>query len=71
MTLEYKPGMVIMTINEIEMYAVARYTRCGNPRCSACNHADGNKHKSHGPYWYGWYIKDGRTVTHYIGRNLP
>ncbi len=24
-----------------------------------------------GPYWYGWYMKDGKQTEVYIGKDLP
>ena len=47
-----------------------RYTRCGKARCKkGCR--DGAA--SHGPYWYSfhWNPKTGRTVVHYVGKELP
>jgi len=34
---------------------------CGRPKCT----------KLHGPYWYGYFTKGGRTRKIYIGASLP
>jgi hypothetical protein len=39
-----------------------QYKRCGKPNC-ACAGADGEKH---GPYWYLFITKDGKTSKRYI-----
>lgn len=45
---------------------VQQYTRCGKPTCRC---AKGGK--LHGPYWYLYTKKDGKTRCKYIGKNLP
>jgi len=32
--------------------------RCGDPHCSRC---------PHGPYWYGYYRRNGRSCKQYFG----
>ncbi|MDX1658066.1 MAG: hypothetical protein R3343_04530 [Nitriliruptorales bacterium] len=36
--------------------------RCGKESCGSC---------PHGPYWYAYWKRDGRTRKQYIGRQLP
>ncbi len=43
-----------------------QYTRCGKQRCRKCKEGAG-----HGPYWYAYWSEKGRTVSKYIGINLP
>lgn len=45
---------------------VLQYTKCGKPTCRC---AKGGK--LHGPYWYLYNKKDGKTTCKYIGKNLP
>jgi len=44
---------------------VLQYTKCGKPTCRC---AKGGK--LHGPYWYFYTKKDGKTTCKYIGKNL-
>lgn len=39
--------------------------RCGKKNCHC---AEG---KLHGPYWYAYWTKDGRTKSQYVGKKLP
>src|SRR5437016_6180176 len=43
-----------------------QYTRCGKERCRKCREGEG-----HGPYWYAYWSEKGRTVSKYVGRQLP
>lgn len=43
-----------------------QYTRCGKERCRKCKEGAG-----HGPYWYAYWSENGRTVSKYIGIQLP
>ncbi|MBX5448884.1 DUF6788 family protein [Thermogemmatispora sp.] len=43
-----------------------QYTRCGKQRCRKCREGAG-----HGPYWYAYWSENGRTVSKYIGAQLP
>ncbi|HLX40812.1 MAG TPA: BTAD domain-containing putative transcriptional regulator, partial [Ktedonobacteraceae bacterium] len=43
-----------------------QYTRCGKERCRKCKDGAG-----HGPYWYAYWSEGGRTISKYIGINLP
>ncbi len=43
-----------------------QYTRCGKQRCRKCQEGAG-----HGPYWYGYWSENGRTVSKYIGIKPP
>lgn len=43
-----------------------QFTRCGKERCRKCREGAG-----HGPYWYAYWSKNGRTVSKYIGTHLP
>ena len=43
-----------------------QYTRCGKERCRKCKEGVG-----HGPYWYAYWSKNGRTVSKYIGIQPP
>ncbi|HET9918235.1 MAG TPA: DUF6788 family protein, partial [Ktedonobacteraceae bacterium] len=43
-----------------------QYTRCGKQRCKKCKGGSG-----HGPYWYAYWSENGRTVSKYIGAQLP
>ncbi|MDF0590291.1 DUF6788 family protein [Candidatus Methanocrinis natronophilus] len=45
---------------------VLQYTKCGKPTCRC---AKGGK--LHGPYWYLYIKKGGKTTCKYIGKNLP
>jgi hypothetical protein len=40
--------------------------KCGKERCKRC--AGG---PAHGPYWYAYWKRDGRTRSKYIGKQLP
>jgi uncharacterized coiled-coil protein SlyX len=42
------------------------HVRCGKAACRSC--AAG---RAHGPYWYAYGRKGGRTVRRYCGRELP
>lgn len=39
--------------------------RCGKKRCKC---ADG---KLHGPYWYAYWLENGKTKSQYVGKKLP
>ena len=39
--------------------------RCGKESCKC---AEG---KLHGPYWYAYWSKDGKTRSQYVGKRLP
>lgn len=43
-----------------------QYTRCGKERCRKCKEGAG-----HGPYWYAYWSENGRTVSKYVGIQLP
>ncbi len=43
-----------------------QFTRCGKQRCRRCRDSEG-----HGPYWYAYWSEKGRTVSKYIGIQLP
>src|SRR5439155_11000306 len=43
-----------------------QFTRCGKQRCRKCREGEG-----HGPYWYAYWSEKGRTVSKYIGIQLP
>lgn len=43
-----------------------QYTRCGKERCRKCKDGAG-----HGPYWYAYWSEGGRTISKYVGINLP
>src|SRR5712691_11241570 len=43
-----------------------QFTRCGKQRCRKCREGEG-----HGPYWYAYWSEKGRTVSKYVGRQLP
>jgi predicted ATPase/DNA-binding SARP family transcriptional activator len=43
-----------------------QYTRCGKERCRKCKEGTG-----HGPYWYAYWSEGGRTISKYVGINLP
>ncbi|TMC21652.1 MAG: hypothetical protein E6J34_08990 [Chloroflexi bacterium] len=43
-----------------------QYTRCGKQRCRKCREGTG-----HGPYWYAYWSENGRTISKYIGIQLP
>jgi len=45
---------------------VLQYTKCGKPTCRC---AKGGK--LHGPYWYFYTKKGGKTRCKYIGKNFP
>ena len=39
--------------------------RCGKKGCKC---ADG---KPHGPYWYAYWLENGKTKSQYVGKKLP
>jgi hypothetical protein len=39
--------------------------RCGKKGCKC---ADG---KLHGPYWYAYWLENGKTKSQYVGKKLP
>lgn len=39
--------------------------KCGKRGCKC---ADG---KLHGPYWYAYWLENGKTKSQYVGKNLP
>jgi DNA-binding NarL/FixJ family response regulator len=39
---------------------------CGKPSCKKCRTGQG-----HGPYWYAYQTRQGRTVRRYVGKSLP
>src|SRR2546422_313867 len=43
-----------------------QYTRCGKERCRKCKEGAG-----HGPYWYAYWSENRRTISKYIGIQLP
>src|SRR5438874_12639645 len=43
-----------------------QHTRCGKQRCRKCREGEG-----HGPYWYAYWSEKGRTISKYIGVELP
>src|SRR2546421_6880646 len=43
-----------------------QFTRCGKQRCRKCREGEG-----HGPYWYAYWSEKGRTVSKYVGIELP
>jgi DNA-binding SARP family transcriptional activator/tetratricopeptide (TPR) repeat protein len=43
-----------------------QFTRCGKERCRKCREGEG-----HGPYWYAYWSEKGRTVSKYVGIQLP
>jgi len=60
-----KPGREI--VNQERQGAVTyqqELVRCGKEKCKCTN---GSKH---GPYWYAYYRKNGRTASKYIGKEL-
>lgn len=40
----------------------SEYVRCGKAGCRSC---------PHGPYWYGYRTRDGKTEKKYFGRSEP
>jgi hypothetical protein len=40
------------------------YTRCGKAGCK-CATGD-----LHGPYWYAYWTEEGKTKSHYVGKEL-
>jgi hypothetical protein len=46
---------------------VLQKIKCGDPSCH-CMKKPGD---SHGPYWYLFTKKNGKTRSKYIGKNLP
>ena len=49
--------------NKITYHQQVSY--CGKPRCRRCREGIG-----HGPYWYSYQTKEGRTTRTYIGKQL-
>ena len=43
-----------------------QFTRCGKQRCHTCKQGSG-----HGPYWYAYWSVNGRTVSKYLGKDVP
>ena len=46
---------------------VLQKVRCGKPTCR-CARAGG---ELHGPYWYLYWKKDGKTKSRYVGKERP
>ena len=46
---------------------VLQKVRCGKPTCR-CARAGG---ELHGPYWYLFTKRDGKTKSKYVGKNKP
>jgi len=46
---------------------VLQKVKCGKPSCR-CARPDG---ELHGPYWYLYWKKDGKTKSKYVGKNRP
>ena len=46
---------------------VLQRVKCGKPSCR-CARPDG---EMHGPYWYLYWKKDGKTKSKYVGKNKP
>ncbi len=42
------------------------YVRCGKENCTRCTNRQG-----HGPYWYAYNFRDGKSHKRYIGLKLP
>jgi hypothetical protein len=40
--------------------------RCKNPGCKTCS-----EHGGHGPYWYAFWVENGKTRKQYLGKHLP
>lgn len=40
----------------------SQYVKCGNKRCKSC---------PHGPYWYRFEKRAGRTYSEYVGKQDP
>jgi hypothetical protein len=43
-----------------------QWVRCGNKKCRC---ASGGS--LHGPYWYAYWVEEGRLKSQYIGKKLP
>jgi hypothetical protein len=58
-----RPGREVVERNRVGniTYQLER-VKCGKGNCKC---ASG---ELHGPYWYGYYSKDGKTVSVYIGK---
>ncbi len=53
-------------INDIPMCVQRQYRTCNKPNCYPCRTG-----KRHGPYFYGYYRKDKKLHSYYIGKALP
>ncbi len=42
------------------------WVRRGKPGCKACAEGGG-----HGPYFYAFWVEQGKTCKHYLGKHLP
>lgn len=40
--------------------------KCGKAKCKKCR-----KRPAHGPYWYAYQWREGKTVSRYVGKIAP
>ncbi len=64
LSLHTQPLRLSETNTLIKYYQQVNF--CGKKNCRKCQEGIG-----HGPYWYSYQIVNGRTVSTYIGRELP
>ena len=57
---------VVRTVRVGEIRYQLERTRCGKSNCRRCREGP-----THGPYWYSYQRRDGRSVRSYHGRNAP
>jgi hypothetical protein len=57
-----KPGREVVESKRLGKVCFRlEHVRCGNKRCKSC---------PHGPYWYSYTRKKGKTVSKYVGKDL-
>lgn len=57
---------VVRTVRVGEIRYQLERTRCGKSNCRRCREGP-----AHGPYWYSYQRRDGRSVRSYHGRTAP
>jgi len=61
-----KARRIIETVHIGQIRYQLERVRCGKQRCQRCAEGDG-----HGPYWYAYERRQGRTVRSYHGCEVP
>lgn len=56
---------VVETLEQGRVTYRLERVRCGKGSCKC------RAESRHGPYWYAYQTKNGRLVSHYVGKSLP